>query len=129
MTIYGKIIQIFLYTSTNLGFTIKHTSNWALNYTNTVNDNKVIFTSPDGVGVVFVQAQNATRYEIAVYNVSNSAKTNTIRTHLTPGEKIIELDVNHYMLFQVIMQLELLKLKVLVNQDNLYHLSPMMLKV
>jgi hypothetical protein len=73
----------------------------------------VIFTSPDEVGIVFVQAQNATRYEIAVYNMSNSAKTNTIRTHLTPGEKIIELDVNHYMILQVIIQLELLKLKVL----------------
>ena len=26
------------------------------------------------------------------------AKTNTIRTHLKPGEKLIELNVSHYLL-------------------------------
>ena len=30
--------------------------------------------------------------------MNDTAKTNTIRTHLTPGERIIELDVNHYVL-------------------------------
>ena len=48
--------------------------------------------------MVFVQIQNATQYEIAVYNMNDSAKTNTIRTHLTPGERLIELDVSHYVL-------------------------------
>src|SRR5918911_704193 len=89
------------YTNTNLGFTIKYPSDWTVNdrNNNTVNGHKVVsFTSPDSVGVVFVQIQNATQYEIAVYNMNDSAKTNTIRTHLTPGEDIIELDVTHYVL-------------------------------
>ena len=89
------------YTNTNLGFTIKHPTDWAVNdrNNNTVNGHKVVsFTSPDRIGIVFVQIQNATQYEIAVYNMNDSAKTNTIRTHLTPGEEIIELDVTHYLL-------------------------------
>ena len=89
------------YINTNLGFTIKHPSDWTVNdrNNNTVNGHKVIsFTSPDIVGIVFVQIKNATQYEIAVYNMNDSAKTNTIRTHLTPGEFIIELDVTHYVL-------------------------------
>ena len=89
------------YTNTNLGFTIKHPSDWTVSDSNNnkVNGHKVVsFTSPDRVGVVFVQIQNATQYEIAVYNMNDTAKSNTIRTHLTPGEKLIELDVNHYVL-------------------------------
>jgi PsbP-like protein len=89
------------YINTNLGFTIKHPSDWTVNdrNDNAVNGHKVIsFTSQDRVGIIFVQIQNATQYEIAVYNMNNSAKTNTIRTHLTPGEEIIELDVSHYVL-------------------------------
>src|ERR671939_1516301 len=89
------------YTNTNLGFTIKHPSDWTVKdrNNNTVNGHKVIsFTSPDIVGIVFVQIKNATQYEIAVYNMNDSAKTNTIRTHLTPGESLIELDVTHYLL-------------------------------
>ena len=56
------------YTNTNLGFTIKHPSDWTVKdrNNNTVNGHKVIsFTSPDRVGVVFVQIKNATQYEIA----------------------------------------------------------------
>ena len=30
--------------------------------------------------------------------MNDSAKTNTIRTHLTPGENLVELDVTHYLL-------------------------------
>ena len=89
------------YTNTNLGFTIKHPFDWTVDdrNNNTVNGHKVVsFTSPDRIGIVFVQIQNATLYEIAVYNMNDSAKTNTIRTHLTPGEDIIELDVTHYVL-------------------------------
>ena len=89
------------YINTNLGFTIKHPSDWTVidRNNNTVNGHKVVsFTSPDSVGIIFVQIQNATQYEIAVYNMNDSAKTNTIRTHLTPGEEIIELDVAHYLL-------------------------------
>ena len=56
------------------------------------------FTSADKVGIVFVQIQNATQGEIAVYNMNDSAKTNTIRTHLIAGETLLELDVNHYVL-------------------------------
>jgi hypothetical protein len=89
------------YTNTDLGFTIKHPSNWTVNdrNNNIVNGHRVVsFTSQDRVGIVFVQVQNATQYEIAVYNMNDTAKSNTIRTHLTPGEKLIELDVNHYVL-------------------------------
>ena len=89
------------YINTNLGFTIKDPSDWTVNdrNNNTVNGHKVIsFTSPDRVGIIFVQIQNATQYEIAVYNMNDSAKTNTIRTHLTPGERLIELNVTHYLL-------------------------------
>ena len=89
------------YINTNLGFTIKDPSDWTVNdrNNNTVNGHKVIsFTSPDIVGIVFVQIKNATQYEIAVYNMNDSAKTNTIRTHLTPGERLIELNVTHYLL-------------------------------
>ena len=87
------------YTNTNLGFTIKYPSNWTVNASNIINGHKVTsFTSPDTLGFVFVQVQNATQYEIAVYNMNDSAKINTIRTHLTPGEEIIELDVSHYVL-------------------------------
>jgi hypothetical protein len=57
-----------------------------------------VFTSADRVGIVYVQIENATQHEIAVYNMNNSAKTNIIRTHLTPGERLIELDVSHYVL-------------------------------
>jgi hypothetical protein len=86
------------YANTHLGFTIKHPSDWTVNdrNNNTVNGHKVVsFISPDKVGIVFVQIQNATQYEIAVYNMNDSAKINTIRAHLTPGEEIIELDVTH----------------------------------
>jgi hypothetical protein len=66
---------------------------------NTINGHKVTsFASPDRVGVVFVQIENATQGEIAVYNMNDAAKTNTIRTHLTPSENLIELDVIHYLL-------------------------------
>jgi hypothetical protein len=88
------------YISTELGFTIKHPSNWTVNdrNNNTVNGHKVIsFTSPDRIGIVFVQIQNATEW-IAVYNMNDTVKANTIRTHLTPGEILIELDVSHYVL-------------------------------
>ena len=82
------------YTSIQLGFTISYPLNWTLNDRDIVNGHKVTsFTSPDGAGTVFVQIQNATQYEIAVYNMNEAAKTNTIRTHLTPGENLIELDV------------------------------------
>jgi hypothetical protein len=30
--------------------------------------------------------------------MNDSAKTNTIRTHLRPGEKLIESDVSYYLL-------------------------------
>ena len=89
------------YTNTNLGFTIKHPSDWTVDdrNNNTVNGHKVVsFTSPDRIGIVFVQIQNATQYEIAVYNMDDTAKTNTIMTHLTPGESLVELDVTHYLL-------------------------------
>src|SRR5918911_346575 len=71
------------YTNTNLGFTIKHPSDWTVNdrnnNNNTVNVHKVVsFTSPDSVGIIFVQIQNATQYEIAVYNMNDFAKINTI---------------------------------------------------
>ena len=56
------------------------------------------FTSADKLGIVFVQIENATRDEIAVYNMNDTAKTNTIRAHLTPGETLLELDVSHYVL-------------------------------
>ena len=73
--------------------------NWTLNDRDIVNGHKVTsFTSPGVAGIVFVQIQNATRGEIAVYNMNEAAKTNTIRTHLTPGENLIELDVIHYLL-------------------------------
>jgi hypothetical protein len=94
-------VNFITYTNTNLGFTIKHPSDWTVidRNNNTVNGHKVVsFTSPDRVGIIFVQIKNATQYEIAVYNMNDSAKTNTIRTHLTPGEEIIELDVSHYLL-------------------------------
>ena len=91
--------NVLTYTNIQLGFTINYPSNWTLNDRDIVNDHKVVsFTSPDRVGVVFVQIQNATQSEIAVYNMNDSAKTNTIRTHLTPGESLIELDVTHYLL-------------------------------
>jgi hypothetical protein len=87
------------YTNTDLGFTIKYPSNWIVNDRDIVNGHEVVsFTSSDRVGIVFVQIENATQHEIAVYNMNDSAKTNTIRTHLTPGERLIELDVNHYVL-------------------------------
>ena len=87
------------YTNKDLGFSIKYPSNWTVNISNILNDHKVAsFTSADKVGIVFVQIENATQGEIAVYNMNNSAKTNTIRTHLTPGERLIELDVSHYVL-------------------------------
>jgi hypothetical protein len=87
------------YTNTNLGFTIKYPSNWTANDRTIVNGHKVAsFTSADRVGIVFVQIKNATQGEIAVYNMNDSAKVNTIRTHLTPGERLIELDVTRYLL-------------------------------
>ena len=87
------------YTNADLGFTIRYPWNWTVNAGNTINGHKVTsFTSPDRVGVVFVQIENATRGEIAVYNMNDTAKTNTIRTHLTPSENLIELDVIHYLL-------------------------------
>jgi len=87
------------YTNADLGFTIRYPWNWTVNASNTINGHKVTsFTSPDSVGVVFVQIENATRGEIAVYNMNDTAKTNTIRTHLTPSENLIELDVIHYLL-------------------------------
>ena len=86
-------------TNTGLGFTIKYPSDWTVNGSNIVNGHKVTsFTSADRVGVVFVQIQNATQLEIEVYNMNNSEKTNTIRTHLTPGERLIELDVTRCLL-------------------------------
>jgi PsbP-like protein len=92
-------VNLLTYTNTDLGFTIKYPLNWTVNNSNIVNGHRVVsFTSPDKVGLAFVQIENATQSEIAVYNTNNSAKTNTIRTHLTPGEKLIELDVNHYVL-------------------------------
>ena len=86
------------YTNPDLGFTIKYPPDWTVNNTNTVNGHKVTFTSAYKVGIVFVQIQNATQREIAVYNMNDSAKTNTIRTHLTLGERLIELDVTRYLL-------------------------------
>jgi hypothetical protein len=86
------------YTNTDLGFTIKHPSSWTANDSNIVNGHKVTFTSAAKVGTVFVQIENATEREIEVYNMNNSAKTNTIRAHLTPGETLLELDVSHYVL-------------------------------
>jgi hypothetical protein len=87
------------YTNADLGFTIRYPWNWTVNASNTINDHKVTsFASPDRVGVVFVQIENATQGEIAVYNMNDAAKTNTIRTHLTPSENLIELDVIHYLL-------------------------------
>jgi hypothetical protein len=87
------------HTNADLGFTIKHPWNWTVNASNTINGHKVTsFTSPDKVGNVFIQIENATWGEIAVYNMNETAKTNTIRTHLTPGENLIELDVTHYVL-------------------------------
>jgi hypothetical protein len=87
------------YTNTELGFTIRYPWNWTVNASDTINGHKVTsFTSPDRVGVVFVQIENATRGEIAVYNLNDAAKTNTIRTHLTPSEDLIELDIIHYLL-------------------------------
>jgi PsbP-like protein len=88
------------YTNPDLGFTIKYPSDWTVNDSNNmVNGHKVAsFTSADRVGIVFVQAENATQGEIAVCNMNDSAKTNTIRTHLTPGERLIELDVTRYLL-------------------------------
>ena len=87
------------HTNTDLGFTIKYPLDWTVNGSNIINGYKVTsFTSVDRVAIVFVQIQNATQSEIAVYNMNDSAKTNTIRTHLTPGEDIIELDVTHYVL-------------------------------
>ena len=92
-------VNLLTYTNTDLGFTIKYPLNWTINNSNIVNGHRVVsFTSPDKVGLIFVQIENATQSEIAVYNTNNSAKTNTIRTYLTPGEKLIELDVNHYVL-------------------------------
>jgi hypothetical protein len=91
--------NFLMYTNTYLGFTIKHPSNWTVNESNIVNGHKVAsFTSADRVGMVFVQIENATQHEISVYNMNDSAKANTIRTHLTPGERLIELDVTHYLL-------------------------------
>jgi PsbP-like protein len=87
------------YTNTYLSFTIKYPSDWTINESDIVNGHKVAsFTSADRVGIVFVQIENATQHEIAVYNMNDSAKSNTIRTHLTPGERLIELDVTHYLL-------------------------------
>jgi len=87
------------YTNTELGFTIRYPWNWTVNASDTINGHKVTsFTSPDRVGVVFVQIENATRGEIAVYNLNDAAKTNTIRTHLTPSEDLIELDIIHYLI-------------------------------
>ena len=87
------------YTNADLGFTIRYPWNWTVNASNTINGHKVTsFASPDRVGVVFVQIENATQGEIAVYNMNDAAKTNTIRTHLTPSENLIELDVIHYLL-------------------------------
>jgi hypothetical protein len=94
--------NFLMYTNPDLGFTIKYPSNWTVNDSNNnnlVNGDKVIsFASPDRIGIFFVQIQNATHGETAVYNMNDSAKTNTIRTHLTPGEKLIELDVTRYLL-------------------------------
>ena len=91
--------SLLTYTNPDLGFTIKHPSNWTVNESNIVNGHKVAsFTSADRVGMVFVQIENATQHEISVYNMNDSAKANTIRTHLTPGERLIELDVTHYLL-------------------------------
>jgi hypothetical protein len=86
------------YTNPDLGFTIKYPPYWAVNNSNVANGHKVIFTSADRVGIVFVQIYSATQHEIAIYNMNDSAKTNTIRTHLTPGESLVELDVTHYLL-------------------------------
>jgi hypothetical protein len=74
--------NLLTYTNTQLGFTIKYPSHWTVNNSNIVNGHKVIFTSADRVGVVFVQIHNATQREIAIYNMNDSAKTNAIRTHL-----------------------------------------------
>jgi hypothetical protein len=64
------------YTNTELGFTIRYPWNWTVNASDTINGHKVTsFTSPDRVGVVFVQIENATRGEIAVYNLNDAAKT------------------------------------------------------
>lgn len=78
--------NLLTYTNTQLGFTIKYPSHWTVNNSNIVNGHKVIFTSADRVGVVFVQIHNATQREITIYNMNDSAKTNAIRTHLTPGK-------------------------------------------
>ena len=87
------------YINADLGFTIRYPWNWTVNASNTINGHKVTsFTSPDRIGVVFVQIENATRGEIAVYNMNDAAKTHTIRTHLTPSENLIELDAIHYLL-------------------------------
>jgi hypothetical protein len=91
--------SFLIYTNRDLGFTIKYPFNWTVNASNIINGQKVTsFTSPDRVGVVFVQIQKATQDEIAIYNMNDSTKTNTIRTHLTPGEILLELDVTHYVL-------------------------------
>ena len=85
------------YANADLGTTIRYPWNWTVNASNTINGHKVTsFSSPDKVGNVFVQIEKATQGEIAVYNMNDTAKTNTIRTHLTTGENLIELDVIHY---------------------------------
>ena len=87
------------HTNTDLGFTIKYPLDWTVNGSNIINGYKVTsFTSVDRVAIVFVQIQNATQSEIAVYNMNDTAKVNAIRTHLTPGERLVELDVTHYLL-------------------------------
>jgi hypothetical protein len=91
--------KFLTHTNTDLGFIIKYPPDWTVNDSSIVNGHKVTsFTSPDRLGIVFVQIQNATQGEIAVYNMNDSAKTNTIRLHLTPGERLIELDVTRYLL-------------------------------
>jgi hypothetical protein len=90
--------NLLTYTNPDLGFTIKYPPYWAVNNSNVANGHKVIFTSADRVGIVFVQIHNATQHEIAIYNMNDSSKTNTITTHLTPGESLVELDVTHYLL-------------------------------
>ena len=120
------------YTNTELGFTIRYPWNWTVNASDTINGHKVTsFTSPDRVGVVFVQIENATRGEIAVYNLNDAAKTNTIRTHLTPSEDliiiidIIQVSYKNPKLYEKLRKRVLHELKNTKISSHLYNSSSM----
>jgi hypothetical protein len=92
----NKIIRFLTYTNSNLGFTIKYPSDWAIDEGSIVSGQTVRFTSANGGGNVAVVIQDATSEETGIATVDDFA--NYLISHLSPGAKLLQLYKNGYFL-------------------------------